>query len=80
MRESAVLGVPDTEGGEVVAAAVVRSEASLDEARLRAWVNERLVHYQQPRVLFFLDALPRNAMGKVLRGELKEKAATIAAK
>jgi malonyl-CoA/methylmalonyl-CoA synthetase len=75
VRECAVLGVPDAHRGELVAAAVVRSEPTLDEARLRAWSDERLIYYQRPRILFFVDALPRNSMGKILRRELREQAA-----
>jgi malonyl-CoA/methylmalonyl-CoA synthetase len=71
VRESAVFGVPDTMRGESVAAAVVRSDPDLDELRLRAFVAERLVDYQRPRVILFVDTLPRNAMGKVLAGELR---------
>ncbi len=74
VRECAVLGVPDAKRGEIVAAAVVRSDSDLDESRLKAWWSERLIHYQQPRLLFFVEALPRNSMGKVLRRELREKA------
>jgi malonyl-CoA/methylmalonyl-CoA synthetase len=73
VRECAVLGVPDSQRGELVAAAIVRSDSDLDEARLRAWWSERLVHYQQPRILHFLDALPRNSLGKILRRELREQ-------
>jgi malonyl-CoA/methylmalonyl-CoA synthetase len=78
VRECAVLGVPDAQRGEVVAAAVVRSEANLDEARLRAWWSERLIHYQQPRILLFVDALPRNSLGKILRRELREQIKPVA--
>ncbi len=80
VRECAVLGVPDARRGELVAAAVVRSEPNLDEARLHAWSSERLVHYQRPRILFFVDALPRNSMGKILRRELREHALKAAAR
>jgi malonyl-CoA/methylmalonyl-CoA synthetase len=72
VRECAVLGLPDRERGERVAAAIVRSETSLDEPAVRAWLQERLVHYQQPRNILFVDALPRNALGKILRRELRE--------
>jgi malonyl-CoA/methylmalonyl-CoA synthetase len=72
VRESAVVGVPDARRGERVVVAVVRDDAALDEARLRAWWDERLVDYQRPRDVIFADALPRNAMGKVLRRELRE--------
>jgi malonyl-CoA/methylmalonyl-CoA synthetase len=70
VKECAAFGVPDRERGERVAVAVVRSDPMLDEARLRAWCGERLVHYQQPRTFLFADALPRNSMGKILRREL----------
>src|SRR5206468_4446255 len=49
VRECAVCGVPDPERGERVAAAVVRSDPSLDEAHLGDWLGQRLVHYQQPK-------------------------------
>ena len=70
VQECAAFGVPDRERGERVAVAIVRSDATLDEARLRAWCSERLVHYQQPRTLLFVDALPRNSLGKILRRDL----------
>jgi fatty-acyl-CoA synthase len=74
VRESAVLGVPDARRGERVVAVVVRA-GDLDEARLRAWWDERLVDYQRPRQVVFVDSLPRNAMGKVLRRELRDRLA-----
>jgi fatty-acyl-CoA synthase len=52
---------------------VVRSDLNLDERRLRAFWMDRLVDYQRPIDLFFVDGLPRNAMGKVLRRELRER-------
>lgn len=80
VQDCAVLGVADAKRGELVAVAVVRSDPSVDEARLRAWCSERLIHYQQPRAIFFVDALPRNSMGKVLRRDLREQATQAAAK
>src|SRR5262249_3710059 len=74
IRESAVLGVPDKKRGERVVAAVVRSDESLSEAAVRSYLSERLVDYQRPAVFVFLPALPRNAMGKVLRRELLKTA------
>jgi malonyl-CoA/methylmalonyl-CoA synthetase len=71
VRESAVVGVPDERRGERVVAVVVRA-GNVDEARLRAWWDERLVDYQRPRQVVFVDSLPRNAMGKVLRRELRD--------
>ncbi len=71
VRESAVLGVPDTRKGERVVAVIVRGDSSLDEGRLRAFLSERLIDYQRPREIHFVDTLPRNTMGKVLRNQLR---------
>jgi len=71
--ESAVIGIPDKRRGERVVAAVVRSDPALDEGRLRTHWNERLVHYQRPMTVVFLDMLPRNAMGKILRRQLRDE-------
>jgi malonyl-CoA/methylmalonyl-CoA synthetase len=72
VRESAVLGLPDDRRGERVVAVVVRDDPTLDERRLRAHCGERLVDYQRPASFVFIDALPRNALGKVLRRELRD--------
>jgi malonyl-CoA/methylmalonyl-CoA synthetase len=72
VAECAALGLPDAQRGERVAVAVVRSDARLDEAALAAWCRERLVHYQQPRSVLFVESLPKNSLGKVLRRELRE--------
>jgi malonyl-CoA/methylmalonyl-CoA synthetase len=71
VRESAVLGVPDDRKGERVVAVVVRDDPMLDEDRLLASLSDRLVDYQRPKTVKFVDALPRNAMGKVLRKEMQ---------
>jgi malonyl-CoA/methylmalonyl-CoA synthetase len=70
--ESAVLGIPDVRKGERVVAIVVSADPSLDADRLRAFLSERLIDYQRPKEFRFVDALPRNAMGKVLRRELRD--------
>jgi malonyl-CoA/methylmalonyl-CoA synthetase len=72
VRESAVIGVPDDRKGERVVAVVVREDPTLDEDRLRTFWSERLVDYQWPKSVVFVDALPRNAMGKVLRRALRD--------
>jgi malonyl-CoA/methylmalonyl-CoA synthetase len=76
VAECAVLGLPDADRGERVAAAIVRSDSTLDEARVRAWVSDRLIHYQQPKNLLFVESLPKNALGKILRRELREQFAS----
>lgn len=68
IAECAVVGVPDAEWGERVAAAVVLangSELTLEE--LRAWAKERMAVPKVPSRLITLSALPRNAMGKVTK-------------
>lgn len=72
---AAVVAVPDDKWGEVGCAYVVtRSGSDLDEATLRAHLEQRLARYKIPRYLELCDELPRNATGKVLRGRLREQA------
>jgi malonyl-CoA/methylmalonyl-CoA synthetase len=72
VAECAVVGLPDAQRGERVAVAIVRGDPRLDEAALQSWWSERLVHYQQPKAVLFLESLPKNSLGKVLRRELRE--------
>jgi malonyl-CoA/methylmalonyl-CoA synthetase len=72
VSECAVVGVPDDEWGERVGAAVVLTGgATLDLDELRAWASERLAKYKLPTRLVLVESLPRNAMGKVVKAELK---------
>jgi malonyl-CoA/methylmalonyl-CoA synthetase len=70
VRESAVFGVPDKKRGERVIAAVVRTDVTLSDKTLRTYLSERLVDYQHPAAIAFVETLPRNAMGKVVRRDL----------
>jgi len=65
----AVVGTPSAEWGEVVTAYVEPGPA-FDGGALAAWAAERLAPYKRPRVVHRVTALPRNAMGKVVRDRL----------
>jgi malonyl-CoA/methylmalonyl-CoA synthetase len=67
--EAAVAGVPDERWGEQVTAWVVATDA-LTEADLLAFARERLAPYKCPKQVRFVDALPRNALGKVQKHQL----------
>ncbi len=68
IRECAVIGLPDPEWGERVAAALVLNNGQmLDLETLRTWAKDRLAVHKIPSRLMLLDDLPRNAMGKVTK-------------
>lgn len=67
----AVGGVPDLRQGEKVVAWIVgKPESKLYPEWIREWCREKLVHYKVPSEVFFVKALPKNGVGKVLRREL----------
>ena len=70
--DTIVVGVPDERLGEAVAAAiVVREGATLDEDDLKRFLDGRIAAHKIPTTTWFrTEALPRNAMGKIVRGEL----------
>jgi malonyl-CoA/methylmalonyl-CoA synthetase len=72
IEEAAVLGIEDETWGEaVVAVVVLRPGATLDIQSLKAWCGDRMAAYKIPRALRTVDALPRNAMGKVTKPQLR---------
>jgi fatty-acyl-CoA synthase len=72
IEEAAVVGVDDEEWGQRLAAFVVKS-GSIDEDGVKRYVKENLAKYKVPRDVEFLDELPRNATGKVVKKDLKER-------
>ena len=70
--ESAVIGVPDDRMGEVGKAFIVRREDStLNEQEVLDFCREQLANFKRPRTVEFVESLPRNASGKVLKTELR---------
>jgi long-chain acyl-CoA synthetase len=76
----AVIGIPDEEMGEQVCAVVqVAPEVTPSEelaTELKEFVRARIAHYKAPRVVDFMDELPRSAAGKLVKRKLKERYAT----
>ncbi len=73
IKECAVVGIADEVWGERVAAAIVlQSDKPMSLTDLRAWAKERIASYKVPKELLLVDDLPRNAMGKVTKPEVKK--------
>ncbi|OBK90769.1 long-chain-fatty-acid--CoA ligase FadD2 [Mycolicibacter sinensis] len=71
--EATALGVDDKEWGARLRAFVVKKEgSSVDEDAIKMYVKEHLARYKVPREVVFLDELPRNPTGKILKRELRE--------
>ncbi len=70
VAEVAVVGTPSDEWGEVVTAFVVPAGDRAAAEALMAFAEAQLAPFKRPRLVHFVDSLPRNALGKVLKGEL----------
>jgi len=66
------VGLADEEWGEVVAAALVPRKDDLDPSEIKAWLKERIPGYRIPRKILQPKELPRNAMGKVTKNDVKK--------
>ncbi|AML51769.1 malonate--CoA ligase [Falsihalocynthiibacter arcticus] len=74
IRESAVVGLPHADFGEGVAAVIVtEGGAVLSEQDVLAAIASKVARYKQPKILFFVDDLPRNTMGKVQKNILRKR-------
>ncbi len=72
VEESAVLGMPHPDFGEAGLALVVASNVAFDGKKLRSTLKAHLANYKIPKAIIQIDALPRNAMGKVQKNVLRE--------
>jgi long-chain acyl-CoA synthetase len=76
VREAAVVGVPHDEWGEEIGAAVVLHDGEeLAPEEVSAYVKERIAAYKYPRVVWFIDELPKGPTGKILKREIEPPAA-----
>ncbi|MEW2582143.1 fatty acyl-CoA synthetase [Streptomyces virginiae] len=72
VAEAAVVGLPDDRWIEAVTAVVV-PRGEVTEAELMGYAREKLAHFKAPKRVLFVDALPRNASGKILKRELRDR-------
>jgi long-chain acyl-CoA synthetase len=76
IADVAVVGVPDAIFGEAVVAFIeTRAGETLSEASVVEHSKSRIASYKKPKHIYFVEALPRNALGKVLKNELRDVAA-----
>ncbi|MGN6161889.1 MAG: FadD3 family acyl-CoA ligase [Marmoricola sp.] len=73
IADVAVIGVADSRLGEVGHAFVVRRRADLEAEDVLAFASERLANFKRPRAVSFVETLPRNLSGKVLKNELRKQ-------
>ncbi len=72
VQESAVVGISDPKWGETVVAAVqLKSGCEIAAETISAFCRERLHNWKCPKQIFFIEEIPRNTMGKILKEEVK---------
>jgi long-chain acyl-CoA synthetase len=70
--ECAAVGVPDEKTGEAVRLVIVKKDPSLTEQSVRDYCRLNLTGYKQPKLVLFKTELPKTAVGKILRRELRD--------
>jgi fatty-acyl-CoA synthase len=74
IKEAAAVGIPDEKRGEVVGAFVIlQKDATVSENEILSALQGKIAHYKIPKKIFFVDDLPRNQSGKVLKRILKNR-------
>ncbi len=72
IKDCAVVGIDDDEWGELIVAALVVSDPAIDLKELNKWLREKMAAYKTPRKYLLVSELPRNAMGKVTKNDVKK--------
>jgi long-chain acyl-CoA synthetase len=70
VRDSVITGVPDLMRGAIIKAYIVRENKNISEQEIKHHAHERLAPYKTPRMIVFVEEIPRNAQGQVLKSEL----------
>ncbi len=73
VAECAAVGVADERTGEAVKVFVVRKDPNLRETEIQAWCRANLTSYKRPHYIEFIDTLPKSAVGKILRRQLRDR-------
>jgi len=73
VSEAAVVGRPDEKYGEEVVAFIVKNDKTLTEGNVSEFCKKHIASYKCPKEILFVDALPRNSIGKILKGELRKR-------
>ncbi|SOD80576.1 acyl-CoA synthetase [Spirosoma fluviale] len=71
ISDCSVVGIPNEEWGELVAAVLILTDKTVSPEQISSWLRERMPAYKVPRQYRVTDDLPRNAMGKVTKNDLK---------
>jgi malonyl-CoA/methylmalonyl-CoA synthetase len=72
VKECAVVGLPDETWGEKIGVAIIWNGSALPAEDLRIWLSDKLASYKLPSLVVSAEILPRNAMGKLVKSEVKE--------
>ena len=69
--ECAAIGIPDEKSGEAVKLFVVKDDPTLSEADVASYCRDNFTAYKRPKYIEFRDELPKSAVGKILRKDLR---------